>query len=419
MKFMSGWPPAAHGGISKRVMTRSLNRLSAASVKALKEPNRYADGGGLYFRITPKGSRAWVFMAMIGGKRQEIGLGAAKALTLASARDVAKAMREAVVLGIDPRTVITRQQTFVEKRIVTFGEFADEYITSLEPGWKSPVHRRQWRQSLRDHAGSLTALPIDEIDTDLVVAVLKPIWLSKAETAKRLRGRIERILAAAKVRGLRPIESSNPAQLHGHLAIILGKQPTLTRGHHAALDYKAAPKFVSELRRRVANSARALEFTILTAARSGETLGATWSEIDLDKAIWTIPDYRMKASVEHIVPLSSAALRLLYAIRPTEPLPSDVVFNVNGAARSNMAMAQLLKRMNYPDITTHGFRSTFRDWAGDATNHPRELIEQALAHTISSKAERAYRRGTALEKRRVLMEDWAAYVASEPFSEPF
>jgi len=352
------------------------------------------------------------------GQTREIGLGAARSISLALAREIAAKMREAVALGRDPRSVLAPLASEPAAPVITFGEFADEYITSQEAGWKSPVHRRQWRQSLRDHAGSIMALPIDEIGTDSVVSVLEPIWLSKAETAKRLRGRIERILAAAKVRGLRPIDSSNPAQLHGHLAILLAKQPTLTRGHHAALDYKATPAFVSELRKRVANSARALEFTILTAARSGETLGASWGEVDLDQAIWTIPAYRMKASVEHVVPLSSAALQVLHAIRPTEPLPSDVVFSVNGAARSNMAMAQLLKRMKYPDITTHGFRSTFRDWAGDATNHPRELIEQALAHTISSKAERAYRRGTALEKRRVLMEDWAAYVSSDLRNEP-
>jgi integrase len=392
-------------------MARPINRLSAASVKALKEPGRHADGGGLYLRITPEGGKSWSFMATSGGKRSEIGLGPVRSISLAAARTLAQAMRQAVALGQDPRSVITPKELPAEKQVVTFGSFAEEYITSIEAGWKNPVHRKQWRQSLRDHAGTLMDLPVDEITTEHVLAVLQSIWLSKPETASRVRGRIERILDAAKARGLRSVDSNNPAQLRGHLAVLLPKQSKLTRGHHAALPREKAPTFMAELRKRPALSARALEFTILTAARSGETLGMTWGEIDLDAKTWTVPAIRMKAGVEHVVPLSSAAVTLLQQMRPSEPLPSDVVFAVKGVARSNMAMAQLLKRMKYPDITTHGFRSTFRDWAGDDTDYPRELIEQALAHTISNKAERAYRRGTAIEKRRELMEKWAKYLA--------
>jgi integrase len=353
-------------------------------------------------------------MAKVAGKQREIGLGAASSVSLSSARTVAAAMREAVALGQDPRDVITPVQPTIEKRVIAFGDFAEQYITSVEAGWKNANHRHQWRQSLRDHAGSLTDLPIDGIGTEQILAVLQPIWLSKSETASRVRGRIERILDAAKAHGLRPVDSSNPAQLKGHLSVLLPKQKKLTRGHHAALDWRMAGNFMSELRRREALSARALEFTILTVARSGETLGAEWGEIDLAGGLWTVPAGRMKASVEHVVPLSSPAIALLKAMKPDGAMPSDVVFAVKGVPRSNMAMAQLLNRMKYPDITTHGFRSTFRDWAGDATDYPRELIEQALAHTIGNKAERAYRRGTAINRRRELMEAWAKYLGSQP-----
>jgi integrase len=395
-------------------MNRQLNRLSVTRVKALKDPGRHADGGGLYLRITGQGAKAWVFMATVGGRRQEIGLGPASSVSLLSARTLAIAMREAVALGSDPRAVIAPVAPVAEVRSASFGEFAEEYITSQEAGWRNPVHRRQWRQSLRDHAKSLTDLPIGEIGTDEVLAVLQPIWMTKSETASRVRGRIERILDAAKARGARPVDSTNPAQFRGHLAVLLAKQPKLARGHHAALGWRSAPTFMAELRQREALSARALEFTILTAARSGETLGAEWGEIDLEAGLWTVPAGRMKASVEHVVPLSLAAVTLLKALKTSEPSGSDVVFSVQGARRSNMAMAQLLKRMKYPDITTHGFRSTFRDWAGDATEYPRELIEQALAHTIGNKAERAYRRGKAIDRRRELMEAWAQYLADSP-----
>ena len=396
-------------------MTRSLHRLSARSVTAQKTAGRYADGGGLYLRITDQGARSWVFMITISGKRREIGLGAVTSVSLAGARATAQDMREAAARGQDPRGVITADRPLVVEPVITFGAFADQFITGIEAGWKNPVHRRQWRQSLNDHAANLCDVPIDQVGTDEVLAALQPIWLVKAETASRVRGRIERILDAAKVRHLRAVDSNNPARFRGHLALLLPKQNKLTRGHHAALDWRSGPHFMSELRQRAALSAKALEFTILTAARSGETLGAVWGEVDLAAGLWTLPAGRMKGQVEHVVPLSSAAISVLESVATGLTGPNDVVFAVRGARRSNMAMAQLLKRMNYPDITTHGFRSTFRDWAGDGTDYPRELIEQALAHTIANKAERAYRRGSAVEKRRVLMEDWAEYLnASEP-----
>jgi integrase len=349
-------------------------------------------------------------MTSQNGKRAEIGLGATSSLSLAAARRLAGEMREKVALGGDPRTVLASAEPQPGSAVPTFGDFADSYIASVESGWRNPVHRQQWRNSLRDHAPIIRDKPIDQVGTDDLLAVLEPIWLTRSETAKRVRGRIEKILDAAKARGLRPREAMNPASWRGHLALLLPAPSKLTRGHHAAMPWQQAPSFMAELRQRSAPAARCLEFTILTAARSGEALGATWREIDLEAKLWTVPAGRMKAGVEHIVPLSNAAVDLLSRVRPVEPAPNSTVFAVGGVARSNMAMSMLLRRMKRSNVTVHGFRSTFRDWAGDATSFPRELIEQALAHTIADKAERAYRRGTAVERRRELMEAWARYL---------
>ncbi len=392
-------------------MARALNILTARKVQALKEPGRHSDGGGLYLRITSAGARSWVFMTAVGGKRTEIGLGAASTISLAAARDLAAQMREAVALGNDPRLVGKRKAEPFEREL-SFGEFAEDYIASVEAGWKNVTHRQQWRNSLRDHAAAIKDKPLGQINTDDVLGLLQPIWLTKAETASRVRGRIERILDAAKARGLIPRDNANPARLKGHLDFLLPKQPSLTRGHHAALPYRDAPDFMKSLRERSALSARCLEFTILTAARSGEALGTTWQEIDFEHGLWRLPGARMKAGVDHVVPLSSAAIALLEKLQPKVPIPTDLVFSVRGASRSNMAMAMLLRRMSFGHITTHGFRSTFRDWAGDCTSHPREVIEAALAHTIQNKAEAAYRRSTAVERRRALMAEWDTFLTN-------
>lgn len=390
-------------------MARAINKLNVKQIASLKE-GRHSDGGGLYLRVTSKGARSWVFMTAERGKRVEIGLGGAQSVSLATARRLAGEMREAVATGRNPRTVIAPTEEPQPKRAPTFGKFADDYITSVESGWRNPVHRQQWRNSLRDHAASLNDKPVDEIDTDDVLAVLRPIWTEKTETAKRVRGRIEKILDAAKARGHRPRDAFNPAMLRGHLALLLPKQDRLQRGPHAALPFKEAPAFFAKLREREAVAARCLEFAILTAARSGEALGASWGEINLEERLWTVPATRMKAKAEHIVPLSTGSMDLLRRIAPAIVTPDTPIFAVNGATRSNMAMSMLLRRMGYGHITTHGFRSTFRDWAGDATEFPREIIEQALAHTIQNKAERSYRRGTAVERRRRLMGVWADYL---------
>jgi integrase len=398
-------------------VARAINILTVRKVASLKVPGRHADGGGLYLRITPAGARSWIFMTAVGGKRTEIGLGAASAVGLGAARTLSAEMREAVALGRDPRSVLKSASGPEVAAPITFETFADEYISSVESGWKSAVHRQQWRNSLRDHAGVINRKALVEINTDDLLALLQPIWLAKPETASRVRGRIERILDAAKARGHISRDMMNPARWKGHLDFLLPTQPSLVRGHHAALPYQEVSSFVTQLRARTALAARCLEFTILTAARSGEALGATWAEIDLTDKLWRIPASRMKAGAEHVVPLSDAAVALLTKLRGERPNPAEPVFAIGGAARSNMAMAMLLRRMNYGHVTTHGFRSTFRDWAGDCTNHPREVIEAALAHTIQNKAEKAYRRGTAVERRRLLMREWADYLAGRQGSE--
>lgn len=395
-------------------MARAINILSVRKVAALSGVGRHSDGGGLYLRITPAGAKCWVFMTAAGGKRTEIGLGSATAVTLATARGLAAEMREATALGRNPRQVLERLKPVQVQAVPSFAVFSEDYIASVESGWKNASQAQQWRNSLRDHASNLADKQIDAISTQEVLECLQPIWLKIPETAGRVRGRIERVLDAAKARGYIERDSANPARLRGHLDLLLPKLPSLSRGHHAALPFKDMPKFLAELRQRPALAARCLEFTILTAARSGEALGATWHEIDIEGQVWRVPASRMKAAAEHVVPLSDVALHLLQQLRPRNPRDQDLVFAVAGSRRSNMAMSMLLRRMGYGHVTTHGFRSSFRDWAGDCTNHPREVIEGALAHTIQNKAERAYRRGTAVERRRSLMQDWCGYLKATP-----
>ncbi|HXG99588.1 MAG TPA: integrase arm-type DNA-binding domain-containing protein, partial [Sphingomicrobium sp.] len=342
-------------------MSRVLNKLTARQVSALKAPGRHSDGGGLYLRVTPHGARSWVFMITKAGKRTEIGLGPALTVSLSTARGIAGSMRDAVAAGGDPREVIELQPPAEASLSPLFGDFAKSYIESIESGWRNQVHRQQWRNSLRDHAYALDQLAVDQIKTDHVLAVLQPIWTLKPETAKRVRGRIERILDAAKARGLRPSDAMNPAAWRGHLALLLPPLSKLSRGHHAALAWKDAPRFLIEIRKREAVAARCLEFVILTAARSGEALGATWGEIDLEERLWTVSAARMKAGIEHVVPLSSAAVELLSGMKKGETSASAAVFAVKGSPRSNMAMTMLLRRMQRHNVTVHGFRSTFRD----------------------------------------------------------
>jgi integrase len=278
---------------------------------------------------------------------------------------------------------------------------------ALFPGFRNEKHKAQWKTTLETYAAPLRAKPIDTIGTDDVLAALKPIWTKKAETASRVRGRIEKVLDAAKARGFR--DGENPARWRGHLDHLLPKPLKLTRGHHAAMAYEEVPKFIGHLRKREAVAALALEFCILTAARSGEVLGMQWSEIDMDKTIWTVPAERMKAGREHRVPLSARAVAILKALAKTTQGKFVFTGQTPHKPLSGMAMEMLLRRMKIDDATVHGFRSSFRDWAGNVSNFPREIMEMALSHVIGDKAEQAYRRGDALDKRRKLMEAWANY----------
>jgi integrase len=379
------------------------NRLTARKVETAKS-GKYSDGGNLYLIVSETGSRKWVLRFTWRRKAKEMGLGSAVSVTLADARERAASARRSLAKGLNP--IDERKRT---GGLPTFGEVADEVRESLSAGFRNEKHKAQWKSTLETYAAPLRAKPVDTIATDDVLAVLKPIWNMKAETASRVRGRIEKVLDAAKARGFR--EGENPARWRGHLDHLLPRPSKLARGHHAAMPYEAVASFVARLREREASSALALELCILTVSRSGEILGMRWSEIDLDKKIWTVPASRMKAGREHRVPLSPRAVAILLKLEKQKS--GEFVFP--GQARnkplSNMAMEMVLRRMKIEDATVHGFRSSFRDWAGNVSNFPREVVETALAHVIGDKAEQAYRPSDALEKRRKLMEAWGTYCA--------
>lgn len=384
-------------------MARPIHKLTDTAAKSDKlKPGRHADGGGLYLNVSKAGAKSWLFMWVVAGKRREMGLGSYPTVSLAKARKLALGCRDAVAEGRDP---IAEREKVAEP---TFGECADEFLASMSSSWRNEKHRAQWKMTLTVYCKAIRPKRVSAIDTNDVLKVLTPIWMEKAETASRLRGRIERVLDFAKAKGWRSGE--NPALWRGHLRNILPARQKLTRGHHAAMPFVDVPAFVARLRESKAMAARALEFTILTAARSGETRGASWSEVDLKKAQWVIPAHRMKASREHRVPLSSRAVEILRELH--ELRTGDLVFpgQKKGRPLSVMAMDMLLRRMKV-DVTVHGFRSSFRDWCAEETSFPREVAEQALAHVVGDATERAYRRGDALAKRRKLMEAWEAYLA--------
>jgi integrase len=375
-------------------------RLTARKVETAK-PGKYSDGGNLYLIVSPTGSRKWVLRFTWHGRPKEMGLGSGGNVPLADAREKAEAARRLIGKGVDPLKERRRGDA------PTFGAMADDVRDSLSAGFRNEKHKAQWRMTLETYAAPIRGKPVDTITTDDVLAVLKPIWLEKPETASRLRGRIEKVLDAAKAMGQR--QGENPARWRGHLDHLLPRPSKLTRGHHAAMAYENVPRFVGRLRDRQATAALALEFCILTAARSGEVLGAKWSEIDFEKKLWTVPADRMKAGREQRVPLSTRAMAILQGLGQANP--DEHVFAGQKAGRplSSMAMEMMLRRMQVDDATVHGFRSSFRDWAGNETSFPREIIEAGLAHVIGDKAEQAYRRGDALEKRRKLMDAWGVY----------
>ena len=402
------------------------NALTPLQVKNA-EPGRHVDGNGLHLLVKASGARSWVLRYSLQGKTRDIGLSRCpealvllaqsgrEELSLAQARDLAAIYRLKVRAGIDPLSERERQakasrlaQAQVAAERVTFRAAAQSYLASRESTWRNAKHRQQWHNTLSAYVfPSLGALPVADIGTAEVLAVLEPIWKSKAETANRVRGRMEAIIDAARARG--HFSGENPARWRGHLDKILPARQRLSRGHHAAMPYDEAPAFLEQLRAREAVAAMALEFTILTAARTGEVLGATWAEIDFEKRTWTVPALRMKAGREHRVPLSSRAVEVL---NETKKLGSDYLFpGQRGGKLSGMAMAMLLRRMGHV-VTVHGFRSSFRDWAAEMTAFPHEVCEMALAHTIANKAEAAYRRGDIFEKRRLLMDGWEEFCSS-------
>ncbi len=386
-------------------MPRPEKKLSSQEVRSLTRPGRHSDGGGLYLSIDASGRRRWVFMYTSNGRRVELGLGSTSTRSLKEAREEAASLRASLTRGLDPRVERSKSTTKP-----TFGEFADEYVEAMRPSWRNAKHAAQWSMTLTEYAKPLRSLPIDAVTTEEILRTLRPIWRRTPETAERLRGRIENVLSSAKAKGLR--EGENPAAWKGHLDQLLPKRQRLTRGHHAALPFNDMAEFFGNLSAKSATAARALQFLILTASRSGEVLGATWSEVDLDRGLWVVPASRMKAGKEHRVPLSEAALNVLRSI-DVGLQPDDHLFWGKSPDRplSNMAMSMLLRRM-VPNVTVHGFRSSFRDWSAEVSAFSHEVCEMALAHTIPNRAEAAYRRGDLLDKRRELMEAWALFCVS-------
>lgn len=387
-------------------MARAIDKLSARAAATVPGPGRFSDGAGLYLVVDGSGARRWLFIFRHDGKQREMGLGGFQAVSLADARRKRDEARRLLIDGKNP--ISERRQVASAKVRTRFGEFADQLIPEIAKGFRNSKHAAQWTSTLKTYAASLWNKEVREVTTDDVLSVLQPIWSTKSETASRVRGRIERVLDAAKARGLRSGE--NPARWRGHLDQLLAKRKRLTRGHHAAVPFQEMPAFFADLRQRTGTAALALRFLILTAGRSGEVLGATWSEVDVENRLWVVPAHRMKAGREHRVPLSVHALEVLQQAQPLRRggqflFPSTTI----SKPLSNMAFDALLTRMKVR-ATAHGFRSSFRDWAGELTNYQREVAEAALAHAVGDDTERAYRRGDALLKRRQLMDDWDKYL---------
>lgn len=403
-------------------MAKRAAGLTARQVQTRTTPGLFADGGGLYLQIGPGGAKSWIFRFQMAGRRRDMGLGSAALFSLAEARDKAFAARKAVAMGIDPiaeREAGRRARDVDSTRTMTFRDCAEGYIQAHKAGWRSPKSLTAWQRTLASYVYPTTgALPVQAIDTAIITRAIEPIWGEKPETAGRIRGRIELILDWATARGYR--QGENPARWRGHLDKLLPKLSKAKRvvreaagrdEHLAALPYSQVAEFLAALRQQDGGAAAALEFAILTAARTGEVLGACWDEIDLAERLWTVPARRMKAAKEHRVPLSDAAVAVLKKMQ--EIRQSDFVFPGGRIGRplSNMSMLMLLRRMGRDDLTIHGFRSSFRDWAAERTNFPAEVAEMALAHAVGDKVEAAYRRGDLFQKRRQLAEAWARFCA--------
>lgn len=394
-------------------------KLVPVTLKSLPD-GWHADGGNLYLFVRGA-SRTWVYRYVApDGKRRNMGLGSLDGVSLAVARKQAETLRAQTknkVTPIDPLMVKQSERASKraeQARAMTFRQCAAACMDAMRAGWKNPKHAAQWESTLKTYAYPVFGdVAVADVDTPMVIKCLSPIWTSKNETASRVRGRIEKVLAWATANKYRSGE--NPAQWRGHLDNLLAQPSKVqTPENHAAMPFRNIAQFMVDLRQRAGLAAKALEFLILTAARTGEVIGATWQEIDREERFWTIPGQRMKAGKEHRIPLSDEALAVLDALPCGEP--SDYIFgtpnDAGSKAMSNMAMLSLLQRMGHECLTVHGFRSSFRDWAGETTAYPREVIEHALAHQLKDKAEAAYARGTLFEKRRGLMTAWAVHCAS-------
>lgn len=387
-------------------------KLTALGVMKLKVPGMYGDGGGLWLQVTGNGAKSWIFRFTLRGKSREMGLGSAGTFSLAEARDKALMCRKLCYEGIDPIEARRQQRqaaALESARAMTFRQCAAAYIESHKAGWRNEKHGAQWLATLEAYVHPIFGdLSVQAIDTGLVIKAIEPIWTTKPETAVRVRGRIESILDWAKARGFRAGE--NPARWRGHLQNLLPRKTKIQRViHHPALPFAEVPDFLRRVAEQPGIAARLLMFTVLTAARTGEALGARWCEFDLAAGIWTVPAERMKGGVEHRVPLTAATQTILAEMAMVRT--SEFVFPGGryGRPLSNMAMLVLLRRMDRGDLTVHGFRSSFRDWASETTHYPSEVVEMALAHVVESKVERAYRRGDLFDKRRDLMDDWASF----------
>jgi len=398
-------------------MPKKVTEMSALQVGRLKAPGFYAIGGvaGLYLQVVESGARTWMLRAMMGGKRRDMGLGGFPDVTLAQAREKARSARQRLEEGVDPieerrqaRSALAASRAAAK----TFEDCVEGFMKAKESEWRNPKHRQQWQNTLDTYAGPVMGqLLVGDVALPHVLKVLEPIWHDKTETATRVRGRIEQVLDWATVRGYR--KGDNPARWKGHLDQLLAKPRKISKvEHHAAVAVDDVGAFLVDLRAMDGMGARALEFAVLTAARSGEVRGALWSEFDLKAQLWTVPAERMKGKVEHRVPLSKQAVELLEALPRFEKV--EVVFpGVKGQVLSDMTLSAVMRRMKV-DAVPHGFRSTFRDWSAERTNFPRDLAEMALAHVIESKVEAAYRRGDMLAKRLKMMQAWADYCDTIP-----
>jgi integrase len=400
-------------------MSRIFQRLSLVKVKNAKA-GMWSDGGGLYLQCTSRTDgklrKSWIFRYASGGRERQMGLGSIAIIGLAEAREKATECRRLHLAGVDPiehRKAARMQAALDAAKALTFDECRDAYIKAHAAGWRNPKHRQQWQNTLKTYCSPVFGkVSVQAIDVALVMKALEPIWTAKPETASRLRGRIEAILNWAKVRGLRTGE--NPARWRGHLDHLLPARNKVRKvEHHAALPYEQVGAFMIQLRERDGIAARALEFAILTAARTNEVIGARWDEIDFAAKVWTVPESRMKAGREHRVPLSDAVLTILQAMRSLRQ-DQYVFAGDRRSILSNMALLMTLRRMGRGDVTAHGFRSTFRTWAAERTGFPREVVEAALAHTTGNKVEAAYQRGDMFEKRRRLMHAWGQFCADAP-----